>query len=463
MTMKMRSLFLRRMSVFAVLALSAFAASAADSKVWDVAYAKESPLDAAVATLLSEVNQPTSRPPFAALKQIYGSSYTSVPAIRKTKAQLNGLNFAIQESESSLYPQLSLQTNTGRSTVDSSTGDVSDDARTTAIVVDQILYDFGATSKQIGIAESRLSSGVDRVAAERLEVILAMTKAQLDLQSAKKLIVFYDSNEKSRQQFFDLIQQKVELGASSRLDLARAETKLLEAKAKMPAITGELFRSENAVKEYFGAVPDFSFSFYQLPSIAVNFGGDIDAVVAKHPSVREAAKNYDIAMQEVAYLKSAALGSVTLTLSNSHSTQPTSGKLTTTTGYIEYANTLFDGFAQKSRIGAALEKALEFEIEQERVERKIRQQLLTSLTEYQSSKETLAVRGKLLASARKSARDLYAAFLLNRGSLTDVFEAEESYFTAAESTVSAMTSLYRAYYKLLHDAGQLSEAFELNS
>jgi len=73
------------------------------------------------------------------------------------------------------------------------------------------------------------------------------------------------------------------------------------------------------------------------------------------------------------------------------------------------------------------------------------------------------VRGKLLASARKSARDLYAAFLLNRGSLTDVFEAEESYFTAAESTVSAMTSLYRAYYKLLHDAGQLSEAFELNS
>ena len=108
MTMKMRSLFLKRMSVFAVLALSTFAASAADPKVWDVAYAKESPLDAAVATLLSEVNQPTSRPPFAALKQIYGSSYTSVPAIRKTKAQLNGLNFAIQESESTLYPQLSL-------------------------------------------------------------------------------------------------------------------------------------------------------------------------------------------------------------------------------------------------------------------------------------------------------------------------------------------------------------------
>ena len=436
---------------------------AAEPKVWDVAYDKDSPLDAAVASLLSEVNQPTSLPPFSALKQIYRNSYTSVPAIRKTRAQLNGLNLSISEKESKLYPQVSLETNTGRSTVGSSTATVSDDARATTIGVDQILYDFGSTFKEIGIAESRLSSGVDRVAAERLEVLLAMIKAQLDLQSAKKLIVFYDANQKSRQRFFDLIKQKVELGASSEIDLARSETKLLEAKSKMPAVIGELLRSESVVIEFFGIVPDFSFPFYQLPSIAVNFGGNIDTVVSRHPSVLEASKNYGIAMQEVAYLKSAALGQVTLRISHSDSTQPASGNVKTTTGYIEYSNTLFDGFAQKSRIGAALAKALEFEIEKDRVERKIRQQLMTSLTEYQSARETLELRGKLLMSAGKNARDLYTSFLLNRGSLSDVFEAEESYFTSAEGAVNAMTSLYRFYYKLLHDAGQLSEAFELNS
>jgi outer membrane protein TolC len=412
---------------------------------------------------LSEVNQPTSLPPFSALKRMYSNSYTSVPAIRKTRAQLNGLNLSISEKESKLYPQVSLETNTGRSTVGSSTATVSDDARATTIGVDQILYDFGSTFKEIGIAESRLSSGVDRVAAERLEVLLAMIEAQLDLQSAKKLIVFYDANQKSRQRFFDLIKQKVELGASSEIDLARSETKLLEAKSKMPAVIGELLRSESVVIEFFGIVPDFSFPFYQLPSIAVNFGGNIDTVVSRHPSVLEASKNYGIAMQEVAYLKSAALGQVTLRISHSDSTQPASGNVKTTTGYIEYSNTLFDGFAQKSRIGAALAKALEFEIEKDRVERKIRQQLMTSLTEYQSARETLELRGKLLMSAGKNARDLYTSFLLNRGSLSDVFEAEESYFTSAEGAVNAMTSLYRFYYKLLHDAGQLSEAFELNS
>jgi outer membrane protein TolC len=47
--------------------------------------------------------------------------------------------------------------------------------------------------------------------------------------------------------------------------------------------------------------------------------------------------------------------------------------------------------------------------------------------------------------------------------LSDVFDAEEAYFSATESTVNAMFTLYSAYYKLLHDMGQLSEAFELNS
>jgi outer membrane protein TolC len=463
MNMKMRYLFLNRVLSSITVMLSTFSVHAAEPKIWDVAYAKESPLDAAVATLLSEVSQPTSRPAFAALKQLYGNSYASVPAIRKTRAQLNGLTLAIEEKESKLYPQVSLETNSGRSTVDSSSRKVNDNARTTTLEVEQLLYDFDATSMEIEISEARLSSGVQRVAAERLEVILSMTKAQLDLQSAKKLVVFYDANEKSRQQFFDLIKQKVVLGASSRLDLARAETMLLEAKAKMPGITGELFRSESAVKEFFGIVPDFSFSFYQLPGIAVNFAGNIDAVVSRHPSVLEAVKNFDIARKEVARLRSAALGRITLTINSTGSTQPATGKVTTTTGYIGYSNTLFDGFAQKSRVGAALAKALEFEIEQERVERKIRQQLLTTLTEYQSAKETLEVRGNLLRSAGKSARDLYTAFLLNRGSLSDVFEAEERYFTAAEATVNAMTSLHRSYYKLLHDAGQLSDAFELNS
>lgn len=253
------------------------------------------------------------------------------------------------------------------------------------------------------------------------------------------------------------------LGASSQLDLARANTKLLEAKAKIPAMAGELFRTESAVQEFFGQVPEFTFAFYQLPDIPVNFGGNIDTVVSRHPLSLEASKNVAAALHEFEYMKSALFGRVSLKLSVSGSRQPFTGNTTTTSGFIEYSNTLFDGFAQRARIAVAREKAVEFEIEQERIERKVRQQLLTTLTEYHSAKETLEIRGKLLISARKSARDLYTAFLLNRGSLTDIFDAEESYFTAAESTLNAMTSLHRAYYKLLHDAGQLSNAFELNS
>ena len=463
MNMKMRYFSLKKvLAALAVLTACVFT-HAADPKAWDEAYAKDSPLDAAVADLMSEINAPASSPSFGSLKKIYTNVYASVPAIRKTQAQLNGLSLAVEEKESKRYPQVTLQSYVGRSTADTASASASGQARNIALEVNQLLFDFGATEKEIGAAKTRFSSGIDRVTAERMTVLLSMLKAQLELQTARKLIVFHDSNEKSRQQFYDLIKQKENLGASSKLDLARAETKLFEAKAKMPAITGDLFRAESAVKELFGVVPEFSFSFYQLPDIPVNFGGNIDDLVSRHPLVREAAKNFDVALQDVEYIKRSGLGRVSLTISSADAKQPVTGKTNTTSGYIEYSNVLFDGFAQKARIASAIEKASEIEIEKERIERNVSQQLLATLTQFQSAKETLGVRGKLLVSARKSARDLYAAFLLNRGSLSDVFDAEEAYFSATESTVNAMFTLYSAYYKLLHDMGQLSEAFELNS
>ena len=186
-------------------------------------------------------------------------------------------------------------------------------------------------------------------------------------------------------------------------------------------------------------------------------------MVSRHPLVLQGSKNLEVAIKELNYLKSAALGRVSLKSSISNSKQPITGNTNTTSVFIEYSNTLFDGYSNLARIGVAREKVAELEIEQERTVRMLRQQLLTALTEYQSAKETLDVREKLLISARKSARDLYTAFLLNRGSLTDIFDAEESYFMAAESTLNAMTSVQRAYYKLLHLSGELSNAFELKS
>ena len=208
--------------------------SAVEPKTWNFAYAKESPLDVEVSTLIEEINTPSVRPSFGSLKKIYSNTYKSVPAIRKTTAELNGLRMGVAEKEGKLYPRLTLQTNSGQSSVDYQASKANDQAGTTTLAADQLLYDFGATSSEIAAAKTRLAAGMDKVEAERLRVLFSMVTAQLELQAAKKLIVFYGSNEKSRQQFFDLIQEKLNLGASSALDLARANTKLLESKAKIP-------------------------------------------------------------------------------------------------------------------------------------------------------------------------------------------------------------------------------------
>jgi len=97
------------------------------------------------------------------------------------------------------------------------------------------------------------------------------------------------------------------------------------------------------------------------------------------------------------------------------------------------------------------------------MKRQIYQDLLAAVADYQSAKEAVDVRKDLLVSAQKNSKDMYISFSLNRATLTDVFASEEAYFSAAEGVVSSLAALQRAYYALLLDAGQLSDAFELNS
>jgi len=457
----MRSIFLKCVSIF--IGASCSLTAVAQQKAWNEAYSKESPLDVAVSGMIEEINSPSSRPPFASLRKIYSSAVTSVPAIRKTAAQINGLRYGVEEKEAKLNPTVTLQTNFGQSAADTANGKASDNVRATNLIAEQLLFDFGATTTEIAIAKMRLAAGVERSSADRLSVLLSMVTAQLELQAARKMVVFYDAYEKSRQQFFDLIQEKVSLGASSQLDLVRARTKLLEAKANIPSISAELFRAESRVQEFFSAVPDFAFAFYRLPDIPINFGGNIDELVSRHPAILEAAQNVALVRKEMEFLRNASFGKLSFKLSVTDTKQPVVGHSNTSSGFIEYSNTLFDGFSRRARIATLGERVVELQVEQERIERKLRQQLLATLSEFQSAKDTLEVREQLLLSARKSAKDQYTAFLLNRGSLTDIFDAEESYFTAAESTLDAIANLHRAYYKTLYDAGQLSDAFELNS
>jgi outer membrane protein TolC len=164
-----------------------------------------SPMDNVAQDLIAEMESPDRQPPFSDLKRIYAGSYTSVPAIRKSKAQLEIFKLEIKQKEAGLLPKVDLQTNAGGSSIDSGTSSGSGSSANVTVQVDQLLYDFETTQKEILIAESRLSSGLSRIAADRLEVLYEMLAAQIDLQAAKKMIVFHDANIKSRTKFYELI------------------------------------------------------------------------------------------------------------------------------------------------------------------------------------------------------------------------------------------------------------------
>ena len=419
-------------------------------------------LNESVNSLVTLAENSNRAAPFTTLRTDINTVFNSVPAVLKTIDAINALQNQKTEAFAAFLPKVSVSAGSGTKDQRLTTYASDGGSSSKSISASQLIYDFGTSTSTYASAEAKLSATEYSAYSQRSEILLQMISATLDYQKSNQSLVFTKGFIDTRKDFLEIMRQKEDLGASSKLDIIRARTKLSEALDELPVAEKKLIASQATYKNLFGFTPKLKEISYQTPlNLNVELNKKPDDIIVDINAFKEA-DNIARSLKEDYFASRGRLfGAVTVEASRTLSRDYPLNQNAVNTAMVIYRADIFAGFAQSSRAKALASKASEAEFERDRVRRDLIKRLEVAQADVNSTQAGFRTRLDLLKGSQATDIATRELFLLNRGSLTDVFKAQEDVFSAAQKLIAADFDRKIAIYTFLHLSDRLIELFDL--
>ena len=419
-------------------------------------------LNESVNSLVALAENSNRAAPFTTLRTDINTVFNSVPAVLKTIDAINALQNQKTEAFAAFLPKVSVSAGSGTKDQRLTTYASDGGSSSKSISASQLIYDFGTSTSTYASAEAKLSATEYSAYSQRSEILLQMISATLDYQKSNQSLVFTKGFIDTRKDFLEIMRQKEDLGAGSKLDIIRARTKLSEALDELPVAEKKLIASQATYKNLFGFTPKLKEISYQTPlNLNVELNKKPDDIIVDINAFKEA-DNIARSLKEDYFASRGRLfGAVTVEASRTLSRDYPLNQNAVNTAMVIYRADIFAGFAQSSRAKALASKASEAEFERDRVRRDLIKRLEVAQADVNSTQAGFRTRLDLLKGSQATDIATRELFLLNRGSLTDVFKAQEDVFSAAQKLIAADFDRKIAIYTFLHLSDRLIELFDL--
>ena len=419
-------------------------------------------LNESVNSLVTLAENSNRAAPFTTLRTDINTVFNSVPAVLKTIDAINALQNQKTEAFAAFLPKVSVSAGAG--TKDQRTTTYSSDGGSSSksISASQLIYDFGTSTSTYASAEAKLSATEYAAYAQRSEILLQMISATLDYQKSKQSLAFTQGFIDTRKDFLEIMRQKEDLGAGSKLDIIRARTKLSEAVDELPVAEKKLIASQATYKNLFGFIPKLKEISYQTPlNLIVEINKKPDDIIVDINAFKEADNTARALKEDYFASRGRLFGAVTVEASRTLSRDYPLNQNAVNSAMVVYRADIFAGFAQSARAKTLASKASEAEFERDRVRRDLIKRLEVAQADVNSTQAAFRTRLDLLKGSQATDIATRELFLLNRGTLTDVFKAQEDVFSAAQKLIAADFDRKIAIYTFLHLSDRLIELFDL--
>jgi len=433
---------------------------AQNDQIYDV-YSKNQ-LNEAVNNLVALAENSNRAAPFTTLRTDINVVFNSVPAVLKTIDSINALQSQKTEAFAAFLPKVSISVGSGTKNQVLTSYSSAGNSASQSIYATQLIYDFGATPSAYSSADAKLKATEYSAYAQRSDILLQMLSATLEYQKSKQSLTFTQGFINTRKDFLEIMRQKEELGAGSKLDIIRARTKLSEALDELSVAERKLLASQAAYKNLFGFAPKFKEISYQMPpNLVAELNKDPDEIIKNINTFKEAEFNAQSLKEDYLASRGRLYGAVTVEASRTLTQDYPLNQNSVNTAMVVYRADIFAGFAQSARAKTMASKASEADFERDRVRRELIKRLEIAQADIKTSQAAFRTRLEFLKGSQATDIATRELFLLNRGTLTDVFKAQEDVFSAAQKLIAADFDRKIAIFTFLHLTDQLIELFDL--
>ena len=382
------------------------------------------------------------------------------PRVDEARAGIEEAEAAEDEAQAGQYPRGDIQVNYSRSLARNFGDDIDtivERARGRArgdatLNLEQTVLDFGAVGARIAAAGARLRAASLDAENEADQVALRAIAAWYDVFAYRALVILGEAFAESQQELRTAVQTRVSQGVSAEGDLPRVESYIASSQADLARFRRQLANAEARFQEIFGAPPTLAVA--RAPVVG---NGTVSREMAQllarsAPAVESAEARARAARQDAKAERAATLPQVTAGL-DAGRYDFLDGPDYDVRGRVTLRQRLFGGI--HSRVDQFEARATAASARATRVRAEAEREAAIAWSDVQALEQQLAALEASYIASRQSRDVLAERFRAARGTLFDLLESEQAYFSVAASYIRAITELDAARYVLLSRTGRL--------
>ncbi|MBZ6378399.1 MULTISPECIES: TolC family protein [Pacificimonas] len=403
---------------------------------------------------------------YTAFRDVVASAVARNPSVEEALAGREVARAQKDEARAGLYPDVIIAL-AGRETIDREFSNDPDNVleRSRSLSrydasfnVDQTILDFGATSARIEAGTHRIRSAALEVDAQAERVALAAVASWYDVFAYRALVDLSETFLVDQRRALAEIEERIAGGVNAPGDLARAESSIALTAASLARYRRQLAGAEARFTELIGRPPPpgtLRAPDPDVPAVSVDMAEYLARVSPPVEAAREEANAvYDESRAAKAERYPTASVGVRGGYYGLFDEAP--GDSYDIRAEVTVQQEFFTGRfarsdAQKARADAAFARA-------EAVEEEAAREAAIAWADVRALDAELTALAENYMAARRTRDVLAERFRYARGTLFDVLQAEDTYFSVAGRYIQTLTERDAARYVLLARTGRLLDA-----
>lgn len=412
------------------------------------------------------VDKPKDRVGLSSLRDVVQAAINSHPEVLLAGEQRISASLGTDEAFSAFLPQVSTNLDQGKRKYDAVTYPTNIPAYEKTgvaygITLRQLLYDFGGAYNRYRAQKVRETASDQRMEAKRSELALRAMMAWHELFRAQQNLQLNVQNVASRQQILSFIQEREELGGSSKGDVLRVQARLTDAQAALVVAENRLRAAEAVFWEIFNSSPPELIALPEVVQVDFKRYENVQAVLAKNAVLGEIRSNAEAAGLESKAATANLLPGFYLELNNTRRDIGGEGLPgTDRTAMVVARYNLFTGGGDLARKRLADQKAAEAWFDMQSQTRQLERTLTQVLAEVKNSTVAVKARKEAVQVASQALGAVREQFAFRRGSLLDLLRGQEDVYVAGRDLIDSVADQALARYRLLHLGMELLPIFD---
>ena len=428
-------------------------------------------MNAFLARAVEWVDVPAARVSVGVIRPRIQAAVLSHPEVRLALEQQQTAAQVRREALAGMLPQIAANADSGRrhfdqvSTPYASVPDYTQRASSFGVSASQLLYDFGAVGGRLKAQDAREIAAQANALSRSSQLALRAVSAWYELFRARELVNLAETNRQSRRQILNFIEEREQLGGSSRSDVLRVRARLSDAQAALVFAESRRNAADAAYREVFNTAPPQDLPLPEVVAVdPERYAADLAVITAQNAQIAVARAQSEAAGFDAQAASASLLPSIRLEVSATRRDLAGGDAVlpgTDKAAMLVFKHNLYSGGAEIARARQAGHRAAESQLEEENLRRQIERAVVQTIAEVRNTTDVVAARKETVQVAAMAYEAVREQFAFRRGTLLDLLRAQEDLYLAGRDLIDGVVDHALTRYRLLHLSSELGPLFEI--